>query len=266
MEVDCKGIQQRNLEALVRNKGFQFTDVFFPYTSGQIGPYYVQSIVIEKNGFDYKNAIDDMCEIIDNFLAPSSFDIISGGESRDWDFSNPAAYNLSKAHSKIYKDGKILGADIFDQARVVHVADLNNEGSSPRDLWVPAIKKAGGIINDIFFYVDRMEDGADVMKQLGLDSHAVVPLDQHAWDYLKEINVVTPEIYRSLSERGCTKESRHQWAIKMLKSDLGFIKFLELYNDPKTLPKAQKILDKGYPELKEEFQAVLNIEIKKQKL
>jgi len=253
MEVDCKGIQQRNLEALVRNKGFQFTDVFFPYTSGQIGPYYVQSIVIEKNGFDYKNAIDDMCEIIDNFLAPSSFDIISGGESRDWDFSNPAAYNLSKAHSKIYKDGKILGADIFDQARVVHVADLNNEGSSPRDLWVPAIKKAGGIINDIFFYVDRMEEGTEVMKELGLNSHALVPLDDHAWDYLQKINVINADVYLSLKERGQTTESRKQWAYNMLRSERGFNELYRLFGNPKTRDKAQKIVDKGYPELKDEL-------------
>jgi len=252
MEV-VRRVQQRNLEALVENKGFQFTDVFFPYTSGQIGPYYVQSIVVENNGSDYKQAIDDMCKIINDSLSPSSFDIISGGESRDWDFSNPVAYNLSKAHTKIYKDGKILGANIFDMARVVHVADLNNEGSSPRDLWVPAIKAAGGLIENIFFYVDRMEDGADVMKQLGLNSYAVVPLDQPAWDYLQQKNIVTLGVYKSLSERGQTTESRKQWAYSMLRSEKGFNQLYSLFGNPKTRDKAQKIVDKGYPELKDEL-------------
>jgi len=259
MEVDRK-IQQKNLERLVRNKGFQFTDVFFPYTSGQIGPYYVQSADVMKKGSDYHAACIDMAKTISYYSNLNN--IISGGESRDWIFSYPVAAMLELPHAAIYKDGKTIGAEMKDK-QIVHVADLNNEGSSPRDLWVPAIKKAGGIINDIFFYVDRMEEGTEVMKELGLNSYAVVPLDQQAWDYLQKINVVTPEIYKSLSERGQTKESRKEWAVKMLRSDIGFVKFLELYNNPKTQEKAKKILDKGYPELKDEIQAVLDIEIKK---
>ena len=40
--------------------------------------------------------------------------------------------------------------------------------------------------NDIFFYVDRMEGGVEEVRKFGLESHALVPLNKHAWDYLQQ--------------------------------------------------------------------------------
>jgi hypothetical protein len=159
-------------------------------------------------------------------------------------------------HVMLYKDGKSVGTDIKGR-QVVHVADLNNEGSSPRDLWVPAIKKAGGTINDIFFYVDRMEEGVNVMKELGLNSYAVVPLDEHAWDYLQKTRVVSPEIYKNLMARGKTREERDAWARNMLKSDAGLARLVQLFDNEQSRAKVMKILDKGYPGLKRELIGVI---------
>jgi orotate phosphoribosyltransferase len=244
-----KRLQERNLNALVRNGGFQFTNTFFPYTSGQIGPYYVQSIAVENSGSDYQMACMGMTDLVHQGGGDWPFEVISGGESRDWDFSNVVAYILGMPHAKIYKNGKILGANLKGK-RVAHVADLNNEGSSVRDLWVPAIREAGGRIEDIFFYVDRLEDGVQVMEELGLRSDSVVPLDDHAWSYLLEQEVISPEVYESLKAR---MEDKDVWARNMLRSDAGFETLVNLIKDPKTLPKAQKILFKGYPDLKNEF-------------
>lgn len=251
MEKDILKIRkEENLFALVKNDGFQFTETFFPYTSGQIGPYYVQSIVIEKDGHDYNEAIRSMMGLMKDKL-PNDYriDVISGGESRDWDFSNPIAVKLVSAHTKIYKNGKVLGADMNGR-NIVHVADLNNEGSSPRDLWVPAIKKAGGDIEHIFFYVDRMEDGVEVMKDLGLQSHAVVPLDKGAWDYLSNQNIITDGVYSNLRKR---MENKDAWAKEMLLSDPGLETLSTLLEKESTKAKGEKILNVGYPQLKEEI-------------
>jgi len=242
-------LQKKHLEILVRNDGFQFTETFFPYTSGKIGPYYTQSIVVEKNGLDYKNACDDISNLIRQNTAINDIDIISGGESRDWDFSNVAAYILEKSHAKIYKIGEVLGADMKGK-NIVHVADLNNEGSSPRKLWIPIIKKAGGKIKDIFFYVDRMEEGVQVMKDLGLRSHSLVQLDEYAWNYLRSKGEITKEIYNSLRKR---MENKEEWAKKMLRSDKGIDSLFELIDNPKTNEKGMKIINKGYPDMKEEL-------------
>lgn len=133
---------------------------------------------------------------------------------------------------------------------VIHVADLNNEGSSPRDKWVPAIRKAGGKIEHIFFYVDRMEDGVKVMQDLGLKSDSLVPLDEHAWNYLKSNRFINDDIYKNLRAR---LEDRHSWAISMLKSERGFQRLIELHDNPKTTEKFLKIIRAGYPDVKDEF-------------
>ena len=167
-------IQQRGLDILARHKGgFQFTNTFFPYTSGEIGPYYVQSGVVQNDGMDYYHAISDMSALVERTICRDCLSqiVISGGETRDWIFSNPVSVHLSREHNKsipsvmLYKDGKTVGADIKGK-ELVHIADLNNEGSSPRDYWKPIIEKAGGTVKHIFFYVDRMEEG--VLGDYGL--------------------------------------------------------------------------------------------------
>ena len=205
----------------------------------------------EKNGEDYATAIDSMVKLVQE--VSGDFEFVAGGESRDWDFSNPVAVALAKPHAKIYKTGKVIGAEMNGK-KGIHVADLNNQGSSPRDLWVPAINSEGGEIDHIFFYVDRMEDGVQVMDDLGLQSHAVVPLDSHAWDYLKHLGVIGKEVYTSLQER---MEDKDSWAENMLKSDAGLDKLADMLNNRSTLLNAEKILRKGYPHLKEELMGMM---------
>jgi len=243
----AKDNQRAHLRRLVRNGGFQFTDTFKPYTSGEIGPYYVQSAVIQRDGDDFYRACKDMENLIRE--EARGFDVISGGETRDWMFSFPISVALQAPHAMLYKNGKIYGADMKDK-KVVHVADLNNEGSSPRDYWVPAIKKAGGGISQIFFYVDRMEDGVEEMRKLGLDSCSLVPLDETAWDILLNDNVITKNVYENLRRR---MEDKEEWAMDMLRSKKGIETLAKLERDPLTKNKAEKIMDVGYPDMREEL-------------
>jgi len=245
-------LQDRNLGFLVQNKGFQFSETFFPYTSGQIGNYYVQSADVMKHGTCFSRAVRDMRLMIDRVLEEGNepeIDFVSGGESRDWIFSYPIACTLERPHFTIYKDGKTLGADVKGK-RGIHVADLNNEGSSPRDLWLPAIKKAGGEVKYIFFYVDRMEDGVQVMQELGLVSNAVVSMDAHAWETLLQTNAISPEVYDASMQR---LEDKGAWAREMLRSERGLERLAELARDTKSVEKAKKILAIGYPDMKDEL-------------
>lgn len=249
-----KRIQERNLQAIVKSpKGFQFTDTFFPYTSGQIGPYYVQSAGILANPSDYINAITDMTLLTQHTLVGPYIDYIAGGESRDWIFSLRVAAALRKPAVMIYKDGKVLPDIDFKGKNIGLVSDLNNEGSSPRDKWVPAMDRLGAKITHAIFYVDRLEDGVEVLDDLKIKNNAVVPLNPHAWDYLQDIGVVSPEVYTNLRQRGESKQSRHDWAIQMLRSDKGFARLAELFTDSKTEPAVRNILQNGYPEIRKEL-------------
>lgn len=240
-------LQKEGLAALAKQGEPKFTDTWFPYTSGEVGPYYIQTVAIEENGEDYARAVEAVKEIINISINPNSFDIISGGESRDWDFSNPVAVLFRKPHAKIYKNGKIIGANV-EGKKIVHVADLNNEGSSMRDKWYPAISSKKGNIVRAVSYVDRLEHGVAVMRELNIPSDCVIPFDKVAWQFQLDTNRITPEIYKGLNER---MEDRAVWAHNALRTHTGQLE--KMLRDPATRAKAEKILLVGYPEIKEEL-------------
>lgn len=124
--------ERRNIDAIVRNGGLEFPKPFEIYTSGKIGPHYIQSTVVINEPQLYQDAIDSIIKLISDCIG-DDFDNISGGETRDWPFSAPVAYAIPKPYTILYKADKILGADMNGKT-VVHVADLNNQGSSVRDM------------------------------------------------------------------------------------------------------------------------------------
>jgi len=129
----------------------------FWYTSGKIGPYFVNAdylygseeyskelldfidgelenakkedipehifqVVLDhyKTNEIYKTVIDTMKEYIENELNPFDIDYISGGERRDWFFSILLAYLLNKPHITIYKDLTTVESDCdFTISKVV---------------------------------------------------------------------------------------------------------------------------------------------------
>jgi len=239
----ARALQALNLRYLLKTGAFQFVDAhtpWFPYTSGQIGPYYVQSIAIEKEGDAYADAIQSLVELIR--LKFGDFDVVSGGETRDWDFSNPVAVALRKPHIKLYKDGKTLGAEVNDR-RVLHVADLNNEGSSIRDHWKPILERSGANLAGFVSYVDRLEEGLGVLQSLGLPFASVVPLDEDAWNSACREGTVTADIRNILVDRF---RDRHRWARRTLMTHPEYFK--QFASSPKTRDKALKII-RTYPDL-----------------
>ncbi len=242
-------LQDRNLRYLLETGAFRFIDKqtpWFPYTSGQIGPYYVQSVSVEKNGAAYAAAIDGIIQLS---REAGEFDAISGGETRDWDFSNPTAVALRKPHLKLYKDGRVLGAEIAGQT-FLHVADLNNEGSSVRDYWKPLIERHGGRLLGVISFVDRMEEGVDVLRNLGLRIFSVVPLDRHAWETALAAGFVTRQLCDLLLER---MRDRQVWAEQTLLENPEF--FRKFYQAPNTRAKAERIL-KTYPAIAKQLQKI----------
>ena len=111
----------------------------FWYTSGKIGPYFINThfvygneddaksllsfideqlsdkMALPKNVFEkvlnqyqtneiYKNVIDTMIDSIKSNIDIDEIDYVSGGERRDWFFSNIVSHLLNKPHISIYKD------------------------------------------------------------------------------------------------------------------------------------------------------------------
>ncbi len=244
-------LQERTLRDLLRTGAFRFADddtPWFPYTSGQIGPYYVQSTAVERDGAAYAAAIRALARLS---AAAPAFDAISGGETRDWDFSNPVAVALEKPHLKLYKDGRRLGADVAGRA-FLHVADLNNEGSSVRDAWLPAVTRNGGRLVGVLSLVDRLEDGVGELRRLGLPILSVVPLDARAWGLARAAGAVSETLYAQLLDR---LSDRQGWAERTLLAHPDF--FRQFHRAPATRDKARKILH-AYPRAARDLQRLVS--------
>ncbi len=238
-------MQNPNVDILLRNNGFIFTDTFIPYVSGKIGPYKIATKNLVGNGDDFVKVVDSMNSLL-------SFDdkeyIISGGESSDWPFSLVLAYTRRKSHSFLYKDGSIGGANINGK-KVIHVADVNNEGYSI-SLWARIIKENGGDLVKSLFYVDRNESGVGVVKSLGIESGSVLLINNSVFDYIKKnaSNIFDENQYLSVMRY---MEDRESWATRMLKSDAGLETLIKLLNGGvKEKERAKNIIERGYPSMK----------------
>lgn len=247
------GLQKTNLHNLLRTGAFRFVDQatpWFPYTAGQIGPYYVQSVCIEKDGGAYAYAVQSLAELIRAEIG--SFDVISGGETRDWDFSNPVAVMMGKPHAKMYKDGRLLGADVKGR-KIVHVADLNNEGSSVRDYWKPIVERNNGAFIAVVSFIDRLEDGYLLFKEMALPCYSVVPLDKTAWDIILKEGCISKNVHRQLVAR---MQDRRKWAINALLDNPEY--FRCFYANETTRAKALKIMQ-IYSEISDKLKKIVNI-------
>ncbi|WP_136479402.1 orotate phosphoribosyltransferase [Acetivibrio thermocellus] len=131
----------------------------FWYTSGTIGPYYINTHflygseekankllefidkekenilkcpdrILEETMKNYQSdpiywgLIDEMCDFIKNNIDVNEVDYISGGERRDWFFSPIIAKLLNKPHITIYKD---LTTVVSSDGKTEELKELNGE-------------------------------------------------------------------------------------------------------------------------------------------
>ena len=162
----------------------------FWYTSGKIGPFFINAQFlygsendskelldfidselentpkesIPKNIFEkvfnqYSNnsiffeVINELKRYLESNINIEEIDYVSGGERRDWYFSNIIAHLLNKPHITIFKDLSMVKSspDFAESTRefslqdkkVLHVADLLNQASSYIRAWIPAIEEKG---------------------------------------------------------------------------------------------------------------------------
>lgn len=207
----------------------------FWYTSGKIGPYFINThfvygnekdavellsfiddslsdkLTLPKKVFEkvleqyntneiYKNVIDTMKKYIEENIDITEVDYISGGERRDWFFSNIIAYLLNKPHITIYKDLSTVVSDSkfenttpvtsLNNKKVLHVADLITVASSYIRAWIPAIKNLNANICWSCVVVDRMQGGKDKIEAEGIKSLSLVQVDNNLFQKAKELGII----------------------------------------------------------------------------
>ena len=207
----------------------------FWYTSGKIGPYFInthfvygseeeatkflsfidecladkqslpakvfeQSFNQYKNNTIYKDVIDTMKEYIEQNIDISEIDYVSGGERRDWFFSNIIAHLLEKPHISIYKDLSTVVSDsefktsevITDLSgkKILHVADLVTVASSYIRAWIPAIRNLDGQIKWSCVVVDRMQGGSEKIEAEGVKAFSLVKVDSSLFNKALAMGII----------------------------------------------------------------------------
>ena len=210
----------------------------FWYTSGKIGPYFINThflygseeeavdflsfIDIEKDKklelpkkvFErsfaqynsnniYKEVIDEMISFINSHINVDEVDYVSGGERRDWFFSNIVAYLLKKPHITIFKDLStvVSTADFSDTSvksdlngkKVLHVADLVTAASSYLRAWIPAVQSLGAEIVWSTVVVDRMQGGNDRLRELGINAYSLVQIAPEMFQKALDLGIISEE-------------------------------------------------------------------------
>lgn len=223
---------------LFKTNAIKFCDENKPfwYTSGKIGPYFINThfiygneddaksllsfideqlsdkMALPKNVFEkvlnqyqtneiYKNVIDTMIDSIKSNIDIDEIDYVSGGERRDWFFSNIVSHLLNKPHISIYKDLSAFVSDSnfettnklnnINNKKVLHVADLVTVASSYIRAWIPAIENLGGKICWSCVVVDRMQGGTEKIKEHGILPLSLVQVDKTLFEKAVQMGVIT---------------------------------------------------------------------------
>lgn len=256
----------------------------FWYTSGKIGPYFINAHFVygnEKDAVDllsfidecladklslpkkvfekvllqyktneiYKNVIDTMINYINDNIDVAEIDYVSGGERRDWFFSNIVAYLLDKPHLSIFKNLSVVESNSnfenskivnsLDGKKVLHVADLITVASSYIRAWIPAIRNLGSNICWSSIVVDRMQGGKDKIEAEGIKSLSLVQVDTNLFKKALDLNIINNtqfDMLNSFFEN--PDETMKQFLIN-------HPEFLEnsLNSDDKTRKRAQLLID-----------------------
>ena len=263
----------------------------FWYTSGKIGPYFINThfiygseqdatellsfideslsdkISLPKKIFEktlkqykeneiYHNVIESMKEYILNNIDINEIDYISGGERRDWFFSNIMAYLLDKPHITIYKDLSTVTSDSkfentnkstnIENKKVLHIADLVTVASSYVRAWIPSIRELGGKICWSCVVVDRMQGGKDVLEKEGVQSFSLVQVDSTLFKTAFEHGIINENQLKMLEQ---FFENPDETMRNFL---INHPEFLEnaLHSDEKTAKRAKLLVDGNLYNLK----------------
>ena len=219
----------------------------FWYTSGKIGPYFMNAqflygseedansllefidselenatkYELPKDVFEktltqynsneiYKTTINEFVDFIKNTINLSEIDYISGGERRDWFFSNLIAYLLDKPHVTIYKDlSTVISNSDFSKSETIsklenknflHVADLLNQSASFTRAWIPAIENLGSTIKWALFMIDRMDGGTEVLTNCGVQVNSLLKINDDLFVHALELGIINEEQLTMLRE------------------------------------------------------------------
>ena len=153
----------------------------------------------EKNSI-YKYTIDTMVKAIKDNVNVDEIDYISGGERRDWYFSNLIAYILKKPHLTLFKDMEAFASPYnfsktekitdLTNKKVLNASDLVTAASNYVRSWIPAIRNLNGNLAWTCYVVDRKQGGTEVLEKENIKTIPLAFVDESLFEEARKLNVI----------------------------------------------------------------------------
>lgn len=222
---------------LFETKAVKFCEENKPFflTSGMISPYFVNThflygneeeateflayidtlladrVNLPKKVFDkvlaqynnneiFKYTIDTMIEAIKENVNIDEIDYISGGERRDWYFSNMIAYLLQKPHLTLFKDMEAFVSPYdftstekitdLEGKTVLNASDLVTAASNYVRSWIPAVRNLNGKLLWTCYVVDRKQGGTEVLENEGIKTIPLANVDRTLFEKAYELGTI----------------------------------------------------------------------------
>ena len=142
---------------------------------------------------DWQAIIRALAERTRESFRANSFDVLSGGERRDWFFSVPLAHALTLPHLFLFKNGTSFCTQPTPSGtRALHVADLINNAASYFDAWLPLLEKLGlkcaGTV-----CVNSRGPGAERLEKAGYKVAALNSIDELFFEKLYAQKLISSE-------------------------------------------------------------------------
>ena len=271
---------------LFETKAVKFCEENKPFflTSGMISPYFVNTHflygnekeateflayidtllvdrinlprkVFEKVSLQYENnhifkfTIDAMIKAIKDNINVDEIDYISGGERRDWYFSNMIAYLLKKPHLTLFKDLEAYVSPYdfsstekvtnLSEKTVLNASDLVTAASNYVRSWIPAIKNLNGKLLWTCYVVDRRQGGTEVLEKENIKTIPLACVDDSLFRKAFDLNIINESQLQML------EGFYHNPYDTMREFLINHPEFLKnaLHSDEKTVKRAKLLID-----------------------
>ena len=141
-----------------------------------------------------------MIKSITDSVDLAQIDYISGGERRDWYFSNMIAYLLKKPHLTLFKDMEAFVSP-YDFSSTEKITDLTGKKAlNASDLvtaasnyvrsWLPAIRNLNGELAWTCYVVDRKQGGTETLIKEGVQTIPLAFVDNSLFEKAYELHVI----------------------------------------------------------------------------
>jgi orotate phosphoribosyltransferase len=174
----------------------------YKLTSGKASPYYVDLRVIPSFPDAFREICESYAQYISSDIGVKSFDRIAAIPLAGMPFASQIAYNLKKPFLYVRKDIRLHGRErrvegvLVSGDKVLLIDDLLTTGLTLKKA-ADAVRAEGGVVTEAVVFLDREEDGKQLLEQDGIKLHALLKISDVA-NTLFEMGAIDKESLKTI--------------------------------------------------------------------